>query len=257
MTGRTVVDGAFVENASAHDAGEKTLLGEAARWDGPGLVRRLLDHPATATRLAGRLCGLFMGEGAVDAPTVAALAEGLRAHGLDLGWGVATMLRSRAFFAAANLGTRVLGPVEFVVGAARALECLAPPPSTLLLAGWAARIGQDLFYPPNVGGWPGGRSWLSSRGLIARANFATALVEGRGIGHPGPVDVVALAGGAGPGSDLDGIVSSLAGRLLGSEPGPGWRERIVAAAGRPPAPLPEAARQAAALILSSPEAQLA
>jgi uncharacterized protein (DUF1800 family) len=257
LTGRTVVDGAFVENASAHDAGEKTLLGETARWDGPGLVRRLLDHPATATRLAGRLCGLFMGEGAVDTPAVAALAEGLRAHGLDLGWGVATMLRSRAFFAAANLGTRVLGPVEFVVGAARALECLAPPPSTLLLAGWAARIGQDLFYPPNVGGWPGGRSWLSSRGLIARANFATALVEGRAVGRPGPVDVVALAGGAGPGSDLDGIVSSLAGRLLGSEPGPGWRERIVAAAGRPPAPLPEAARQAAALILSSPEAQLA
>jgi len=257
LTGWTVIDGAFVENPTVHDAGEKTLFGEAARWDGTGLVRRLLDHPATAARLAGRLCELFMGEGAIDPAGVSALAEALRAHRLDVGRGVATVLRSRAFFAAANLGTRVLGPVEFVVGAARALECLDPPPSTLLLARWIARMGQDLFYPPNVGGWPGGRAWLSSNGLIARANFATALADGRGVGRPSPLDAVALAGTSGPAADLDAVVASLAARLLGPEPGPGWRARIVAAASRGPGPLPEAARRAAALILSSPEAQLA
>ena len=60
-----------------------------------------------------------------------------------------------------------------------ALEQCQPPPSTLLLADWATRMGQDLFYPPNVGGWPEGRSWLSFAGVIARANFAAALVEGR------------------------------------------------------------------------------
>ena len=88
-----------------------------------------------------------------------------------------------AFFAEPNLGTRVQGPVEFITGAARALELLDPPPSTLVLADWSARLGQDLFNPPNVGGWPGGRSWLSARSLIGRANFATALVEGRGVGR--------------------------------------------------------------------------
>jgi hypothetical protein len=40
-------------------------------------------------------------------------------------------------------------------------------------------MGQDLFSPPNVGGWPEGRSWLGSRSIVARANFAAALVERR------------------------------------------------------------------------------
>jgi hypothetical protein len=52
-------------------------------------------------------------------------------------------------------------------------------PSTLLLAEWCGRMGQELFFPPNVGGWPGGRSWLSGRTVVARANFAAALTSGQ------------------------------------------------------------------------------
>ena len=178
LTGWTVADGAFLEYAANHDPGEKTILGQSGKWAGSDLIRLLLEHPATARRLAGRLCETFMGEGSVRSQDLDELAEGLHAHHLDIGWGVATILRSRAFFAAANLGTRVVGPVEFVVGAVRALGCLDPAPNPVVLAGWATRIGQDLFYPPNVGGWAGGRSWLSSRGMIARMNFATALASG-------------------------------------------------------------------------------
>jgi hypothetical protein len=46
----------------------------------------------------------------------------MRERKLDVGWAVETVLRSAAFFAEANLGSRVLGPVEYVVGAARALD---------------------------------------------------------------------------------------------------------------------------------------
>ena len=72
------------------------------------------------------------------------------------------MLRSRLFFDAANLGDHV-DPIEFVLGAVRALEMFDPAPSTLVLADWCGRLGQDLFYPPNVGGWPGGRAWITTR----------------------------------------------------------------------------------------------
>ena len=257
LTGWTVADGAFREDAANHDAGEKTILGQSGKWAGSDLVRLLLEHPATARRLAGRLCETFMGEGSVRSQDVDELAEGLRAHHLDIGWGVATVLRSRAFFAAANLGTRVVGPVEFVVGAVRALGCLDPAPSTLVLADWAARLGQDLFYPPNVGGWAGGRSWLSSRGLIARMNFAAALVSGRELGLAEPPDALRLAGPAGGASSLDRVVGSLAEILLGADPGAGWRDRITRLAGTGSPSLADSARRAVALILSSPEAQLA
>src|SRR5205085_9000102 len=115
-----------------------------------------------------------------------------RARTLDIGWAVETVLRSRTFFTDENLGNRVLSPVEYVIGAARALELFDPPSSTLVLAEWCGRLGQDLFYPPNVGGWPDGRSWLTTRALIGPANCAAALVDGKRVGRPGPMGGLAL-----------------------------------------------------------------
>ena len=56
---------------------------------------------------------------------------------------------------------------------------LDPPPSTLALAEWAERLGQPLFFPPSVFGWPGGRGWLTAHTMIARANFVDALIGGK------------------------------------------------------------------------------
>jgi hypothetical protein len=253
LTGWSVADGEFREDPAQHDPGEKTLLGRKGRWRGADLVKMLLDHPATARRLAARLCELFLGEGAVSADGVKVLASGLRAHDLDVGWAVETVLRSAAFFAEANLGTRVRGPVEYVIGSARALELFDPPPDTLLLADWSARLGQDLFYPPNVGGWPGGRAWISTQAMIGRANYAAALVEGRRVGRPTPLDPLALARRHG----ADDVVAFALRLLLGAEPTAAWRDRVTAALGPSPTATPEGARRAVALVLAMPEAQLA
>lgn len=256
LTGWTTEEGAFRNVPARHDDGPKTILGRSGAWTGDDLVRILLESPATSVRLAKRICGTFLGEGVVDASAVEALAAGLREHHLDIGWGVATVLRSRAFFAEANLRTRMLGPVEYVLGPVRALELLEPPPSTLVLADWAARLGQDLFYPPNVGGWPGGRTWLSTRAVIGRANFAAALVDGRGVGRPAPFDPLALAERHGQGHAQDTTITFLAELLLGSVPSPAWRDRITANLGPETSWGPEPARRAAAIILACPEAQL-
>ena len=170
-----------------HDAGTKTILGRtAARSTPTDWPRCCSEHPATSRRLAWRICHEFLGEGAVDDRAIDALAEGLRAHDLDVGWGVATVLRSRLFFDAANLGRRVASPVDFVVGAVRALEMFDPPPSTLVLADWCGRLGQDLFYPPNVGGWPGGRTWITTRSALGRAELRRGPGRRR-VGRPGYV----------------------------------------------------------------------
>ncbi|WP_165230672.1 DUF1800 domain-containing protein [Aquisphaera insulae] len=249
LAGWTIREGEFLDNVAAHDDGEKIILGQKGRWTGADLVRLLLDHPATARRIAGRLCETFLGEKAVSSGEIDELAEGLRTHGLDVGWGVATILRSRAFFAEANLGNRVIGPVEFVVGAVRSLECCDPMPGTLRLAEWCARIGQDLFYPPNVGGWREGRAWLSTRGMVARANFATALASWKELGLDGPPAILRD-------TTPERLVADLAGRCLGKDPGGGWKARIVAEARAGASSEAGAARRAAAMILSSPEAQV-
>src|SRR5262249_23379462 len=218
------------------------------------LVDIVLCHPATARRIAWRLGETFFGEKALAAGDVDALAEGLREHRLDVGWAVETILRSRLFFAEANVGTQVRGPVEFVVGTCRALELFEPAASTLLLAEWSARLGQDLFYPPNVGGWPGGRSWLTTRALIGRANFAAAVGGGQLDDKARPPDVLDLAKRRDRGSSRDDVIDFLTRLLLGREPTPEWRDRLAKGLGSND--LAETARRSAALILSTPEAQL-
>ena len=193
LTGWTVkrIDIQFREDR--HDDGQKTILGKTAHFDAKSFTQLLLDHEATSRRLAWRLCDLFMGENVVDSAALDELAEGLRERDLDIGWAVETILRSQLFFADKNIASRVSSPVEFVVGTVRSLELLEQPPSTLILAEWCSRLGQDLFRPPNVGGWTGGRSWLTSRTIIGRSNFASALVSGdlRAPATPPPLDKLA------------------------------------------------------------------
>jgi uncharacterized protein (DUF1800 family) len=213
--------------AGRHDDGEKTILGRRGRWSGDDLVKILLDQPATADRLAWRSTSEFLGEGVATREELAALAEGLRATGLDVGKAVARVLRSERFFADDTAGRRVSGPVEWAVAAARRFLPLDPPPSLVRLAEWAARMGQALYDPPNVGGWPGGRAWLSPLALLGRANLAADLVSGR-LAQPAaaPLDLLGLARRHGRGGSREEVAGFLTDLI------------------------------AAAAILASPEAQL-
>ncbi len=239
LTGWTVKDQKFGEDPEAHDAGEKAILGRRGNWSGSDLIKILLENPATSVRLAWRLCDTFLGEDAASPSEIEALADELRRHDLDVAWGVETVLRSEAFFGEANLGRRVLSPVEYVVGAVNALELDDPPPSTVALAEEIALQGQDLFYPPNVGGWPGGRSWLEPRALVRRANFAAALVGGRLPGRITPLTAESFAACHDRPRDREGALGFLEEVLFGSK---SRSERRIST----PAP---------ASLLSSPQAQ--
>lgn len=241
LTGSGFDEDGFVFRAGQHDDGAKTILGETGRWRGDDVARILSNHPATARSIAARIASVFTP--AVGDDAIEALAAGLRARALDIRWAVETVLRSRAFHADPNAPVRVLTPPEFVVGAVRMLEPFGRPPRTAVLAHWITRLGQDLFYPPNVGGWPGGRAWLATRFAIARMNFVRALVEGdllRGAPHD-PLALAKRHGAADP-------VRFHADLVLGGEPAPGWCERVLDEAKSPV--------RAVTMILGSPEAQL-
>jgi uncharacterized protein (DUF1800 family) len=192
LTGWTVKQGEFLNQAAAHDDGEKEILRRSGKWSGDDLVEILLQQPATSRRLAWRLTSEFFGEGIVTDAALDELAAGLGQHDLDIRWGVETILRSELFFSQANIGSRICDPVSFLIGRLQAVECWRQSPSTLVLAEWVTRMGQDLFYPPNVGGWSGSRAWLSTRTTIARANCLAALIAGSLNTPTRPPDLDAL-----------------------------------------------------------------
>lgn len=164
----------------------------------------------------------------------------------NVGWAVQTVLKSRLFFDDANIRTRVLSPVEFVVGSARVLELFDPAPSTLAMADWSARMGQDVFNPPNVGGWPIGKKWIHSRSLIARANYAAALVSGPDSGRATAYDPADQAKKHGFGAKAADGLTFHHRLLFGVDPTAEAKARLASL---------EATKMVTAM-LSSPEAQL-
>ena len=61
---------------------------------------------------------------------------------------------------------------------------------------WLGAMGQHLFAPPNVKGWPGGPAWLNTSTLLERDNFAAALAMGTLWSSPAPESTAAMAAAA-------------------------------------------------------------
>jgi hypothetical protein len=86
------------------------------------------------------------------------------------------MFRSEEFYGDDIVRNEVKSPVQWLIGSVRMLECDLPP--TLVSYGMLRQLGQDLFAPPNVKGWDGGITWITTNTLLARYNDAEALVQG-------------------------------------------------------------------------------
>jgi uncharacterized protein (DUF1800 family) len=103
----------------------------------------------------------------------AVLSEQMRRHDFELKPVLSTLLSSDVFYGARAYRALVKSPVEFVVGAYKTLGLHAIDESALPAL---QQMGQRLFFPPSVAGWPGGENWITSGTMIARQNFLTRLL---------------------------------------------------------------------------------
>lgn len=175
FTGWEIQHGAFKFNSYQHDYGPKTLLGKTGKFDGNEGLAIVLAQPAAAEFLCAKLVRFFItDEEELTAPLIAPLAGHYREAGLTVAPVLEALLTSRLFYSPASVGCKVRSPVELGVGLLRALDATA---NLRQLAGQLRELGQMLFFPPNVKGWSGGRTWIDSATLLGRANLVRSLVE--------------------------------------------------------------------------------
>jgi uncharacterized protein (DUF1800 family) len=177
FTGWEVKRGKFVFNADQHDEREKVVLGQRGRWNGEDIIRILLEQPATARFLVGKMFRYLVSE--TEQPPAALLeplAAGYRKHNYDTGWLVRTILSSNLFYSPHAMQQRVKAPVEMAIGLLRGLEGTT---NSVALAEDLRKLGQGVFYPPNVKGWDGGAEWINSSTLLSRVNLVWGIVSGR------------------------------------------------------------------------------
>jgi hypothetical protein len=176
----------FAFDARDHDDGPKTVLGRTGNWDGGDVVDIVLGRPDAARFVVGKLYQFLVSERAAPPPgLLEPLCDRFRKCGYDVAALVRTILASRHFYSDHAVRKRVKGPVEYMLGAVRAVyrrfdegQPEYRPLRQQVLVGWLGGMGQQLFAPPNVKGWPGGRAWLNTATLVQRANFAATLADG-------------------------------------------------------------------------------
>ena len=175
--------------------GDVTYLGKSGPLDTQGVIDRILAQPATAPFIANKVVQHFVTP-RPSAGYVQSLGDTFRRSKYDMKTLMRAVFTSPEFTAGQNYRGLVKSPTEFMVHAVRVLGIASP---ARLVAGAGSGMGQSLFDPPDVNGWPNNESWISSNTVVERVNFATAaLAQARG-GLPPPVDAVH--------KQLDGVLS--------------------------------------------------
>lgn len=175
FTGWSFDEDGFVFRARAHDDGVKTVLKRTGRLDGTDVIDAILDQPAASRHLARKLLEHFVRPDP-DRQLVESFAAVIRREQFRLKPIMKRLFKSQAFFDAGARGALVKSPVDIVVGTARSLGV---PVVGLLEAERAmAQMGQALMQPPNVKGWDGGESWISTATLFTRHNSVGPLIYG-------------------------------------------------------------------------------
>lgn len=190
FTGWHVRDDQFWFNKLQHDFTPKTVLGKKAQ-DGHDVIEICLAEAACPKFLAMKLLKTFV-SGDPQPEWIEAFASRIRANNFDMRRSMAELFRSKLFFDPRVRHTLIKSPIDLVIGSYRTLEC---QPNLQNTARLLADLGQDVFEPPTVKGWEGGRLWISSTTILRRANFAAALTKENRLGQlPDPVGLISRNG---------------------------------------------------------------
>ena len=172
------LQGEFVFRPLQHDAGSKTFLGQNGNFDGDDIIDILLEQQQTATFITKKIYRFFVNE-KTDNVKIAWLAKRFYENEYDIKKLMEDIFTSDWFYEEKNIGTKIKSPVELIVGIRRLLPLELQNDNSQLL--FQRALGQILFYPPNVAGWPGGKSWIDSSTLMLRLRIPQIITANEAI----------------------------------------------------------------------------
>ncbi len=166
------LQGGFVFRKMQHDDGSKTVLGKTGNFDGDDIINLLLEQKQTARFITRKIYKYFVND-TVDDAKAEWLSNRFYQSGYDIKKLLEDIYTSDWFYDEKNIGTKIKSPVELLAGIRRLLPMQMENDQAQLL--FQRTLGQILFYPPNVAGWPGGKSWIDSSSLMLRLRIPQIL----------------------------------------------------------------------------------
>ncbi|MDA4128204.1 MAG: DUF1800 domain-containing protein [Thaumarchaeota archaeon] len=164
-------NGNGVFDPNLHDGSVKTFLGHTGNFGPADIIDILVSHPSTAANLSNELFSFF----AYPSPspdTVKNLSQVYLDSGHSIKALVQAILTSPEFMSSQAYMSQIKSPAEFVAGSLRSLGATADPVKSVTSM---SHMGQMLFDPPSVFGWPSGLGWIDTASVLERYNFPLLL----------------------------------------------------------------------------------
>ena len=153
----------FVEEE--HDFGEKTFMGKRGNFKGEDIIEIILEQPETSRFIVGKIYRYFVND-QPNEEIIEILAQDFFKSDFNIRTLMKQIFLSDWFYSEKHVGALVKSPVELIVSLKKILGMEFKHKRILLLGQDA--LGQILFHPPNVSGWPQGRDWIDSSSLLFR-----------------------------------------------------------------------------------------
>ncbi|HEY6333264.1 MAG TPA: DUF1800 domain-containing protein, partial [Blastocatellia bacterium] len=185
----------FAVNPNTHDNGPKTIYGVTADYDGEDVLQLIAAREATARFLVSKFFDYFVYSldlsTAADQQTVQTYAGIYMNSGHSILAVLQAIFTGDEFFSDRARFALVKSPAEFVVGSILMPGAIHNPGTSVYENGgttiqdFATLMGQELFNPPNVGGWPVGIGWVNTASALGRYGYADYIATNRPT-SPGP-----------------------------------------------------------------------
>ncbi len=152
-----------------HDNGEKTIFGQTGNWDYEDVHNLLFEQRGDeiATYICTKLYRHFV-HPQVDEAIVDGLAQTFKENDFEIAPVLRQLLKSEHFFDDAIIGTQFKSPFEYYLTFINDGELPYNREIIEPIGFFTALLGQQLFSPPDVAGWPGNRSWIDGNTLTTR-----------------------------------------------------------------------------------------
>ena len=180
----------FIFRPFLHDSGAKTVMGVrfapgGGMEEGEAMIHKLAHHPATAHRIAYKLCQRLVADEPPPA-LVDRVAKKFLATDGDLRLTVKAVIGSPEFWAPASYRSKVKSPFEYTISAVRAMNAQISDPTPIARA--LQQIGEPLYgAQPPTGYSDKADVWVNTGALMNRLNFALALAANKLPGVHGDV----------------------------------------------------------------------
>lgn len=171
-------------DATKHDAGPKTILGQTGNWGYDDVIDILFDQRPTeiAEFICRKLYEFFVHPDSRDeANNAQTIIDGMSATFLSNNFEIAPVLRqlfkSQHFFDPEAIGVIIKSPIDFYFNTLKETGFSYTDTNVAEMVNYAGMLSQELFDPVDVAGWQRDRTWINTNFLIGRWLTIESILE--------------------------------------------------------------------------------